>query len=52
MEDWIHLNKTTGQGNATVDVSLDENTGPERSASLTIKTDGGSQDSVKIGLHR
>lgn len=48
MEDWIHLNKTTGQGNATVDVSLDENTGPERSASLTIKTDGGSQDSVEI----
>ena len=48
MEDWIHLNKTTGQGNATVDVTLDENTGPERSASLTIKTDGGSQDSVEI----
>lgn len=48
MEDWIHLSKTTGQGNATVDVTLDENTGPERSASLTIKTDGGSQDSVEI----
>ena len=48
MEDWIHLSKTTGQGNATVDVTLDENTGPERSASLTIRTDGGSQDSVEI----
>lgn len=42
------MSQSQGSGNATVDVTLDENTGPERTASLTISTPGGKQDSVGI----
>lgn len=42
------MSQSQGSGNATVDVSLDENTGPERTAVLDISTAGGKQDSVEI----
>lgn len=39
MEDWIHINPNSGQGNDTVEITVDANTSSEdRQASVDIKT--------------
>ena len=39
MESWIQLSKQSGSNNATIDVTLEENIGPERSSIIEINTD-------------
>ena len=34
---WIHLGKTSGTGNATLEVKVDANTGKDRTGSITVK---------------
>lgn len=39
MEDWIHINPTSGQGNDTVEITVDANTSSEdRSTTIDVKT--------------
>lgn len=41
MEDWLHVTPTGGSGNATIEISADENTDTEpRSTTVTISADG------------
>lgn len=46
--DWISLNKTSGNGNQTVEVQCSVNTGKQRDGSINIVTTGGITKTVNI----
>lgn len=49
MEDWIHVNPNSGQGDKSINVLLDENIGPERNSTLKIST---SKKEVNVNIYQ
>lgn len=48
MENWIHLNKTSGSGSDSINVTCDSNSSVERSTIITVKTTSGKSIPVNI----
>lgn len=46
MESWISANKTSGQGNDSVNLTTESNPGADRSTSIRVTTNGGAEASV------
>lgn len=49
MESWIQVSKQSGSGDATIDVTLEENIGPERSSVIEINT---ANDKKQVNIYQ